>query len=128
MSVQIIERNGKPEWAVISYEAYLQLVEQAEALQDLRDYDSVKDALNRGEEELIPEGMVYALLDGKNPIKVWREYRGLSQSQLAKAAGISVAYLSQLETGKRKGSTKVLSAIAKVLELSLDDIVVSQPE
>jgi len=125
MSVQIIERNGKPEWAVIPYKAYLQLVEQAEALQDLRDYDSAKEALNRGEEELIPEEMVYALLDGKNPIKVWREYRGLSQSQLAKAAGISVAYLSQLETGKRKGSTEVLIAIAKVLELSLDDVVVS---
>ena len=53
MSVQIIERNGKPEWAVIPYKTYLQLVEQAEALQDLRDYDSVKEALNRGEEELI---------------------------------------------------------------------------
>jgi len=125
MSVQIIERNGKPEWAVIPYKAYLQLVEQAEALQDLRDYDSAKEALNRGEEELIPEEVVYALLDGKNPIKVWREYRGLSQSQLAKAAGISVAYLSQLETGKRKGSTEVLIVIAKVLELSLDDVVVS---
>jgi DNA-binding XRE family transcriptional regulator len=127
MSVQIIERNGKPEWAVIPYKAYLQLVEQVEALQDLRDYDSAKEALNRGEEELIPEEVVYALLDGKNPIKVWREYRGLSQSQLAKAAGISIAYLSQLETGKRKGSTEVLSALAKILELSLDDVVVSQP-
>lgn len=127
MSVQIIERNGKPEWAVIPYKAYLQLVEQVEALQDLRDYDSAKEALNRGEEELIPEEVVYALLDGKNPIKVWREYRGLSQSQLAKAAGISIAYLSQLETGRRKGSTKVLSALAKILELSLDDVVVSQP-
>lgn len=127
MSVQIIERNGKPEWAVIPYKAYLQLVEQVEALQDLRDYDSAKEALNRGEEELIPEEVVYALLDGKNPIKVWREYRGLSQSQLAKAAGISSAYLSQLETGRRKGSTEVLSALAKILELSLDDVVVSQP-
>jgi len=127
MSVQIIERNGKPEWAVIPYKAYLQLVEQVEALQDLRDYDSAKEALNRGEEELIPEEVVYALLDGKNPIKVWREYRGLSQSQLAKAAGISIAYLSQLETGRRKGSTEVLSALAKILELSLDDVVVSQP-
>jgi DNA-binding XRE family transcriptional regulator len=128
VSVQIIERDGKPEWAVIPYSAYLQLVEQAEALQDLRDYDSVKEALNRGEEELIPEEVVYALLDGKSPIKVWREQRGLSQSQLAGAAGISVAYLSQLETGKRKGSTEVLGAIAKVLQLSLDDVVVTQLE
>lgn len=123
MSIQIIERNGKPEWAVIPYETYLQLVEQVETLQDIRDYDVVKAALVRGEEELIPSEVVYALADGENPIKVWREFRGLTQLQLADAAGISVPYLSQLESGKRKGSTVVLTAIAKALMLSLDDIV-----
>ncbi len=125
MSIQIIESNGKPEWAVVPYETYLQLVEQAEMLQDIHDYDSIKTALERGEEELIPSDVVYALLDGQNPIKVWREYRGQTQSELAEAGGISVPYLSQLETGKRKGSTGVLQAIAKALLLSLDDIVTS---
>ena len=125
MSIQVIERNGKPEWAVIPYETYLQLVDQAETLQDIRDYDSVKAALERGEEELIPSEVVYSLLNDQNPIKVWREYRGLAQSQLAQKAGISIPYLSQLESGKRKGSTEVLSAIAKALNLSLDDIVTS---
>jgi DNA-binding XRE family transcriptional regulator len=125
MSIQIIERNGKPEWAVVPYDAYLQLVEQAETLQDIRDYDSAKAALERGEEELIPSEVVYALLDGQKPIKVWREYRSLTQRQLAEAAGISIPYLSQLETGKRKGSTKVLTLIAKTLRLSLDAVVAS---
>jgi hypothetical protein len=45
MSVQIIERNGKPEWAVLPYEAYLQLVEQAEMLEDIRDDDPIKASL-----------------------------------------------------------------------------------
>lgn len=125
MSIQVIERNGKPEWAIVPYETYVRLVEQSETLQDIRDYDSAKVALERGEEELIPSEVVYALLDGQNPIKVWQEYRGLTQQQLAEAAGISVPYLSQLESGKRKGSTKVLTAIAKILKLSLDDIVAS---
>jgi DNA-binding XRE family transcriptional regulator len=125
MSIQVIERNGKPEWAVVPYETYLQLAEQAETLQDIRDYDSVKAALERGEEELIPSEVAYALLDGQNPIKVWRGYRGLTQLQLAEAGGISVPYLSQLESGKRKGSTEVLTAIAKALKLSLNDIVTS---
>jgi DNA-binding XRE family transcriptional regulator len=125
MSIQIIERNGKPEWAVVPYETYLLLVEQAETLEDIRDYDYAKAALDRGEEERIPSEVVYAILDGQNPIKVWREYRGLTQLQLADASDISVPYLSQLESGKRKGSTEVLSAIAKALKLSLDDIVSS---
>ena len=123
MNVQIINRNGEPEWAVLPYDTYLQLVEQAEMLQDIKDFDSVKAALDNGEEELIPGEVVYALIDGQNPIKVWREYRGLTQQQLSEAAGISVPYLSQLESGKRKGSTKVLAAIASVLGVSLDDLI-----
>ena len=30
MSVQFIEKNGRPEWAVVPYEEYQRLVEQAE--------------------------------------------------------------------------------------------------
>ena len=122
MNVQVIEKDGKPEWAVIQYADYQRLVEAAEMLQDVRDYDEAKRAMENGE-ELVPGEVVYAILDGENPIKVWREYRGLTQRQLAETVGISTPYLSQLETGKRKGATEVLSAIAEALGLSLDDIV-----
>jgi DNA-binding XRE family transcriptional regulator len=122
MTVQIIKQGDKPEWAVIPYETYLQLVEKAEMLQDIQEYDGTKAALAHGKEELIPSEVVYAILDGENAIKVWREYRGLSQQETAEKAGISVPYLSQLETHKRKGSLAVLSAIAKTLKVSLEDI------
>ncbi|MEI7844627.1 MAG: helix-turn-helix transcriptional regulator [Chloroflexota bacterium] len=127
MSVQVIKQGGQPEWAVVPYKIYLELVEKAEMLQDVQDYDSVKAALERGEDELIPGELVYAILDGENPIKAWREYRGMTQPEIAEKAGISVPYLSQLETNKRKGSIDVLSAIAKVLHVSLENIVSSQP-
>jgi DNA-binding XRE family transcriptional regulator len=123
MSTQIIKRDGKPEWAVVPYETYLQLVEQAEMLQDVQDYDTFIAALEHGEEDLIPSEVVYAILDGESPIKVWREHRGLTQQTLAGQAGISIPYLSQLETGKRKGSLEVLNAIARTLRVSLDDLV-----
>jgi DNA-binding XRE family transcriptional regulator len=121
--IQIIERDGKPEWAILPYEDYLQLVEQAELLEDIRDFDRISAAIENGREELIPAEVVYAILDGENPIKVWREYRGLTQQQLADAAGISKPYLSQIETGKRTGATEILSAIAKALDVSLDEVV-----
>ena len=120
--IQIIERNGKPEWAVLPYEEYLKLIEQTELLEDIRDFDEMSAAIERGEEELIPAEVVHAILDGKNPIKVWREYRGLTQQQLAGRVGISKPYLSQLETGKRTGTTDVLSAIAKALDVSLEQV------
>ncbi|NMC54837.1 MAG: helix-turn-helix transcriptional regulator [Chloroflexi bacterium] len=124
MTIQLIKRNGEPEWAVLPYEQYLQLVEKAELLQDIQDYDSIKTALERGEEELIPAEVLNAVLAGENPIRVWREYRGLSQSVLAEKTDISVPYLSQLESKKRKGSLKVLSTIAQGLGIPLDLILI----
>jgi DNA-binding XRE family transcriptional regulator len=128
MSVQIIEKNGRPEWVVIPYEEYQRLVAEAEMLRDIRDYDEVKLAIATGQEELIPSEVTYALLDGANPIRVWREYRGLTQQQVASAAGISKPYLSQLESSQRKGTTEVLVAVAKALNVSLDDLVMPETE
>ena len=122
MSVQVIKKDGKPEWAVIPYQEYERLLRDAEMLQDIRAYDEAKKAVEEGE-EIVPSEVVYALLDGENPIRVWREYRGLTQRELAEVAEISVPYLSQLESGKRNGTTEVLSAIAKALDLDLDDVV-----
>ena len=122
MNIQVIERNGNPEWAIIPYKDYLRLVEEAEMLNDVLDYDMAIEAVKQGE-ELVPSEVAYAILDGENPIRVWREYRGYTQQQLSEAAGISKPYLSQIETGKRTGTTEVLSGIAKALDLTIDDIV-----
>jgi len=123
MTVQIIKQDEQPEWAVIPYEIYLQLVDKAEMLQDIQDYDSAKAALQGGDEELIPAGVINAILDGENAIRVWRQYRGYSQVKLAGEAGISMPYLSQLESGKRKGSVEVLAEIARALKVPLETIV-----
>lgn len=123
MTVQLIERNGKPEWAVLPYEDYLQLVEQAEMLQDIQEYDRAKAELESGKQELIPSEVVFALIDGENPVRVWREYRQLTQQQLAEKVGISVPFLSQIEGGKRRASTKVMSALANILRVAVDDLI-----
>ncbi len=123
MSVQIIKKDQTPEWAVIPYEQYQQLVEKAEMLEDIQDYDRIRSSLDRGDTETVPANVAYTLLDGGNPIKIWREYRGLTQEQLAGKAGISIPYLSQIETGTRKGSIDVLTILAEKLLVSIDDLV-----
>ena len=122
-NIQLIERNGKPEWAVLPYDEYLKLLDKAELLEDIRDYDAAKAALENGEDELIPAEVVFAILDGENPIRAWREYRGFTQQQLADKAKISKPYLSQIETGKRAGKTDLLSVIAKALDVSLEQVI-----
>jgi DNA-binding XRE family transcriptional regulator len=119
MSAQIIEKNGKPEWAIIPYAEYQKLLEALEDLSDIR----ALDAAMTSNEELLPVEMVRRLVAGEHPIRVWREHRGMSQMELAKAAEISPAYLSQLETGVRQGSMRALQALAKSLRISVDDLL-----
>lgn len=122
MSVQVIEKNGQIEWAVIPYPEYQKLLDAQEMLADIRAYDEAKSSLQAGE-ELIPSQVVYALLEGENSIRVWRDFRSLTQQQLADKAGISKPYLSQLESGKRRGTTEVLKRLALALDVSLEDLV-----
>lgn len=122
MSVQVIEKNGQIEWAVVPYAEYQKLLDAWEMLEDIRAYDEAKAKIEAGE-ELIPSKVAYALLDGKNPIRVWREYRALTQQQLAEKAGLSKPYLSQLESGKRNGTTEILKKLAQALSVGLEELV-----
>ena len=128
MNVQILEKNGHPEWAIIPFSEYQNLVEQAELLDDIKALNEVLAKLARGEEEFIPEYIAEALWDGQNPLKVWREYRGVSQNELAEQIGISAGYLSQLETGKRTGTADVLARIARALSVDIEDLLTYDEE
>lgn len=102
-------------------------IEDAEMLADVRDYDAAMERIAAGE-ELVPAEVVYALLDGGNPIRVWREHRGLSQDDLAARVGISAAYLSRLELRNYDQTMEVLHTIAAVLTITLDDLAVKVVE
>ncbi|HTV33332.1 MAG TPA: helix-turn-helix transcriptional regulator [Methylocella sp.] len=102
---------------------YERLVEKAEMAADIAAYDEAKRKLASGAGELIPTEMAHRLLDGENPIRVWREHRGLSLSALAEQTGISQPFLSQIEAGKREGTLSTLAKIAAALSLTIDDLV-----
>jgi DNA-binding XRE family transcriptional regulator len=70
----------------------------------------------------VPAAVANAILDGAHPVKAWREHRGLTQGTLAAEAGISKAYLCQIETGRREGAVKTLRAIATALNVTVDDL------
>lgn len=110
---QIISRDGKPAFVVLPIE------ERERILAAIEDADDVRllDAARRYGGEFVPAKVANAILDGANPIKVLREHRGLTQATLAKAAGRAPIYISQLETGVRRGSVKTLKAIAKALSV-----------
>ena len=122
MNAQFIEIEGK-QVVVIPADDYRVLLDKAEMLDDVAAHDCAKAALASGDDELVPAVIVNAILDGKNPLRVWRQHREMSQSQLAEAAGISQAYLAQIETGKREGTVSLYRSLADVLEVDLDDLL-----
>ncbi|XBQ14924.1 MAG: helix-turn-helix transcriptional regulator [Oceanicaulis sp.] len=91
-------------------------------MSDLASVRDFHDALARGEEELLPDAVVGRLLDGESPVRVWREHRGQSLRGLARLAGLSAAYLSEIESGVKSPSVRTLQALATALGVSLDDL------
>ena len=122
MSAQFIDIEGK-QVVVIPADDYRLLLEKAEMLDDVAAYDRAKAALAAGDDELVPAKVVNAILDGENPVRVWRQHREMSQSQLAEAASISQAYLAQIETGKREGTLSLYRSLADALEVDLEDLL-----
>lgn len=117
--VTIIERDGKPEYAVLEYPEYERLVAAAE---DSADLVALARLDADDSEEDLPDEMVARLLAGDNPIRVWREHREMTGQQLADAVDIQQSYISQIETGKREGTVDVLRRIAAALGITLDDL------
>lgn len=116
----ILEHEGRQAYVVVRYEFWQDLLERAEDAEAARADDRAKAEAGQ---ETAPIAVADALLAGQNPIRVWRDYRGLTQEQLAQAAGVRRAYIAQLESGRRRGSTKVLARIALALGVEVQDLI-----
>lgn len=60
-------------------------------------------------------------------IREWRKHRDLSQDQLAERIGMSRAYLSKIESGKRRYDQPFLEAAAEVLRCEPADLIIRDP-
>ena len=116
-TVEYIEENGRRTFAIVpmrlwrkAMEALGDAVEPPGPVTHRRDRNGARQ----------PAGVVARARATGSTVLAWREHRGLSQAQLAGAAGISKAYLSQIENGARRGSVRALMALARALDVPLD--------
>jgi DNA-binding XRE family transcriptional regulator len=72
---------------------------------------------------LFPKEVADRLAKGENPVRVFREWRGLKQQQLALEGGVTQGYLSDIETGRRHGTALRLRGISRALRVPLDLLV-----
>jgi DNA-binding XRE family transcriptional regulator len=124
MSAQIIKKDGTPEYAVVPITEYNELREKAALLDDTAAFDRAMKELADGDDELIPAEVAKRLLVcDDSPLKVWREFRGLTQDALGDAVGMSQPQIAALETGNRQGTVEVWKNLSAFLGLDIDDLV-----
>ncbi|WP_245456418.1 MULTISPECIES: helix-turn-helix transcriptional regulator [unclassified Mesorhizobium] len=98
------------------YEALLHAAE--EALEDAADvaiYDERKADLKT--ERALPADVTMDVLRGSSRLKALRNWRKLTQAELAAAIGVSQGFLSDLESNRRKPSEQTSATLAKALDV-----------
>jgi len=121
MRIETITRKGK-EFAVISAKALQKLMADSEMLADVRAYDAAKARLEDGEDELIPLEITERRLRGEPALRIWREYRKLTQQQLATKSKVSRALIAAIETNRKSGSISTLKKLGGALDVSWDQL------
>lgn len=116
-TVEYIEEDGRRTFAIVPMTLW------RKAIAALGEVDDALPAVPAPDEAIlfpVPDEVSARIQACGSSIQAWREHRQLSQTELARAASISKAYLSQIESGVRQGSVKSLKAIATALHVPLD--------
>jgi DNA-binding XRE family transcriptional regulator len=119
---QFIKTEAGEELVVLTRNDYEDLVALAELGEDLgtaRIIERSKAAIAAGDDILIPGEVVHSISHGENPVRVIREWRGLTQGQLARRNKLTEGYIAKLEAGG-SASQRALKAIAKTLKVPVD--------
>lgn len=114
MSVQVIMKDGRPEWAVIPYAEYEALLARAGAAVKEEAVASPDTAVTAAK-----TGHVFSLAR-YNAIKT---DKGKDTAAIAKDAGISPGYCAQIEQGERAPSPAIIRGLAQALSVKPDELL-----
>lgn len=105
---QIIKKDGKPAFAVIPWDEYNKLIHNQVEKDD--------------SDVWFPNDVVKANVRGDSLIKAWREYFGMTQTELAEKAGMKQSALARLEkSGSARTST--LKKLAEAMDISVEQLI-----
>jgi len=105
IDAQIINgSDGKPEFAVLPYDAYCDLLGK------------------KDQASYIPHEVVGKMVEGCTAAKAWREHFGLTQTEVATRMGITQAAYSQLENSDKLRSSS-RRKIAAALGINADLLI-----
>ncbi|MBV6290065.1 helix-turn-helix domain-containing protein [Pseudomonas aegrilactucae] len=101
MGIQVISRDGQPEYAVVPWEQYQALLKAAG-----------QPAARVEASETTPAAAAPASLPSLSELAALREGKGLAAEQLARKVGISPVYLGLIESGERQPDAAIRRSLA----------------
>lgn len=90
--------------------------------EDIGDVIASRMAMNEASGTFFSDAEVERILSGESPVRVWRKHRRMTQADLAEATGLTDAFLSEIENGKKSPSVDALRRIAEALGATMDDL------
>jgi DNA-binding XRE family transcriptional regulator len=140
---KIVTQDGKPEEVVLSYADWQRIVARfREAYGDEFEEDAddiaavaaaraidaefaARLAAERGEaiDTTVPLQVIKAKLEGAHPLKAWREYRGITQTELGSRSAVARDLIAQIETHKKQGSVATLDRLARALSIPIEALI-----
>jgi len=103
MDLQVISRDGEPEYAILPWAQYQALLRAAGLSHKpgVEPSDQKTESTNEAAE-----------LPGLDQLATLREAKGLERAQLARTVGISPSYLELIETGVRQPDAAIRRSLA----------------
>lgn len=106
MDIQVISRDGEPEYAVVPWAHYQALLKAAG-----QETSSVEQPALESGDNSTGQG-AGAGLPSLRELPTLRQAKGLSPEQLARSVGISPAYLGMIESGERQPDAAIRRSLA----------------
>ncbi|WP_290263946.1 helix-turn-helix domain-containing protein [Simiduia curdlanivorans] len=132
MSVQVIMKDGRPEWAVIPYAQYEALLAAAGQMPADTARAPTPTAVAPAPSAAAKTNSFFAGMkstDNSNAkfnaekFSAVKAEQGKSTGSIAKDAGISPAYCEQIERGEREPSPAIIRGLAQALKIKADDLL-----
>ena len=72
----------------------------------------------------VPHAVALAIISGKSPVLAYRHHLGLTLQELSAKTSLAVSYLSEIERGRKAGSTAAMKAIANAFGTTIDALLI----
>ena len=119
---KFIDTGVGGEIVILTRAEYDELVARAEDAEEEAELRAIYDArmadLMKRPDALLPAEVSAYLMAGDRLLRALRRWRKMTQGELAKRAGLAQGYVSDLESGRREGTSETLASLARALDVS----------